>query len=204
MLTIRAVARLVAHQSVVALFCLEDCRGLEVVLVEPEGNLVDAGQVVVELANINIATFHAVAVRIQGVRLPRLLIGEGAKVLGPVAHGGSGVLEGVRASNVVGSGEALVQQAVVLIVGMPPHLHVRNISTCRCSLSPILWKRAYVVLVRFLAVEHLGTLDNIIRRDVFVALNGFCSQHCQQAVITRRGARPPSQTDLGPSREIPT
>lgn len=88
---------------------MQNRRRLKVILVKPKGNFFDICYVSVELANIHITSFGAVAVRIKSLRLSRLVVRERPKVLRPVTQGRDRFLEGVGTGDTIGSSEPLKQ-----------------------------------------------------------------------------------------------
>jgi hypothetical protein len=110
------------HERIIALISLDNRGGLKVELVPAIDHLLKIGKFIIEASKVVVTAFNAIAVRVEGVRTTVFVISEESKVLGPVAQRGYSLVELVRASDVVCSGVALKQKAVLVIVGVPPHL----------------------------------------------------------------------------------
>jgi hypothetical protein len=79
------VAGLVRHESIVALVCLDDGWGFEVVFVETVDDRVYFGERIVEGADVDVTAFDTIAVGVQSVGRVVFVVGENAKVLRPVS-----------------------------------------------------------------------------------------------------------------------
>lgn len=83
---------------------MDDSRGLKIELVKSMNDFFEFTVVVVVAADVDVSRFFAVAVRVERVGPVVLVVGENAKILGPVAEGGCCVDEAVRFVRVVGLG----------------------------------------------------------------------------------------------------
>jgi hypothetical protein len=120
--TVRSVASFVAHKCEVALVGLNYRRRFKIILVELVDHFVESRDVIVVRCKIHIATFFAVAIRVECIRPTVLVISEQAEILRPVTERLGRIHEAIRPSDVVRLRKALQQPAVRRIICMPPHL----------------------------------------------------------------------------------
>jgi hypothetical protein len=85
-------------------------------------DLVKCGDVLVEGCEVNITSFSAIPIGVQGIGAAIFSVYEQAKVLRPVSERRISVNIAVRPSNVVRDSKTLEKLAVGCVVGMPPHL----------------------------------------------------------------------------------
>ena len=110
------------HQRPVALLRLDDGGRLEIELGEPVNNLIQRRDVLIIRGQVDVAALDPIAVGVQRVRPPVLVVREQPKVLRPVAQRRGGVDKRVRTSWGIGRGESLEKPAVGRVVCVPPHL----------------------------------------------------------------------------------
>ena len=110
------------QQCIVALVGLKDGGRFEIELVKPVDDLIQCRDILVEASDVYIPAFCTIAVGIKRVRSSILVVGEDAKILGPISERCSSVNKCVRARDVSRCGQALEKQAVCGIVRMPPQL----------------------------------------------------------------------------------
>lgn len=110
------------HKCIVTILRLQDSRRLKVILGETVSNLLNSREVAVEFAEVDVTALNAITVRVESVRVTRLVIRERAKVLGPITQRRGSIHECIGPSDIVGGRKTLKEPRVLVIVGVPPHL----------------------------------------------------------------------------------